>query len=208
MRSFPGRNRGPYWADDVRGRAVLLHACCAPDATIVLEWWKPVVERLAVYFYNPNIYPPDEYSRRLEAMRVVAAHWEIELVEGQYEKDARRFEEAFAPFAGEPEGGKRCSLCFEIRLQEAARMACERGCEGLATTLTVSPQKNHRLINALGTRVAADLGVGYVPTNFKKRDGFKRCAEFSRALGIYRQNYCGCRYSLAGMSGKAQRTAR
>jgi len=182
----------------VQGRSVLLHACCAPDCTTVLEWWKPLVERLAVYFYNPNVYPPEEYARRLEDMRVVAKRWSVELVEGVYEADVPSFDSAFAPYADEPEGGKRCGVCFELRLHASAKKAQELGYDAFATTLTISPHKSHGLVNATGARAAAEFGVDYIPTNFKRREGFKRSVELSRKLRLYRQKYCGCRYSLPG----------
>jgi len=197
-----GKKKEPFPVRDVRGRSVLLHACCAPDSTAVLDWWKPLVKRIAVYFYNPNIYPPDEYERRLEAMRTVSRRWAVELVEGEYEADVPGFDSAFEPYAAEPEGGKRCAVCFELRLRAAARKAHELGLESFATTLTISPHKNHRLINALGARAGAEFGVDYIPTNFKRREGFKRSVELSRELGLYRQSYCGCKYSLPERAGK------
>lgn len=191
-----GKKNEPFSVRDVRGRSVLLHACCAPDSTAVLDWWKPLVKRLAVLFYNPNVYPPDEYERRLEAMRIVSRRWAVELIEDEYEADAPAFNSAFEPYALEAEGGKRCAVCFELRLRATAQKTQELGFDSFATTLTISPHKNHRLINALGTRAGAEFGVDYVPTNFKRQEGFKRSVELSRELGLYRQRYCGCRYSL------------
>jgi predicted adenine nucleotide alpha hydrolase (AANH) superfamily ATPase len=186
----------PFSRREVQGRSVLLHACCAPDCTTVLEWWKPLVKRLAVYFYNPNVFPPEEYERRLDTMRVVAKRWTVELIEGAYEADVPSFDSAFRPYAGEPEGGERCGVCFELRLRACAQKTSELGYDAFATTLTISPHKNHGLINAIGARVGAEFGVDYIPTNFKRREGFKRSVEISRRLKLYRQKYCGCRYSL------------
>ena len=191
-----GKKNEPFSARDVQGRSVLLHACCAPDSTAVLDWWKPLVKRLAVHFYNPNVYPPEEYMRRLEAMHAVSQRWAVELVEGGYETDAPAFNSAFEPHALEAEGGKRCAVCFELRLRAAAQKTHELGFDSFATTLTISPHKSPRLINALGAGAGAEFGVDYVPTNFKRREGFKRSVELSRELGLYRQRYCGCRYSI------------
>jgi len=186
----------PFSARDVRGRSVLIHACCAPDSTAVLDWWKPLVKRLAVYFYNPNVYPSEEYKRRLKAMRIVSQRWVVELVEGEYETDAPAFNSAFEPYVLEAEGGKRCAVCFELRLRAAAQKTHELGFDSFATTLTISPHKSHRLINALGTCAGAEFGVDYIPTNFKRREGFKHSVKLSRELGLYRQTHCGCRYSI------------
>lgn len=191
-----GKKNEPFSARDVRGRSVLIHACCAPDSTAVLDGWKPLVKRLAVYFHNPNVYPPEEYERRLEAMRIVSRRWAVELVEGEYETDAPAFNSAFEPYGLEAEGGKRCAVCFELRLRAAAQKTHELGFDSFATTLTISPHKNHRLINALGAQAGAEFGVDYIPTNFKRREGFKRSVELSGELGLYRQRYCGCRYSI------------
>ena len=188
----------PFSVREVRGRTVLIHACCAPDSTAVLEWWKPLAKRLAVYFYNPNVYPAKEYQRRLDAMRAVARRWTVDLVEGEYEADAPAFSSAFEPYAMEAEGGKRCATCFELRLRATARKAHELGLDTFATTLTISPHKNHSLINALGAQAGAEFGVDYIPTNFKRMEGYKRSVEHSRKLGLYRQRYCGCRYSMPG----------
>jgi predicted adenine nucleotide alpha hydrolase (AANH) superfamily ATPase len=175
---------------------VLIHACCAPDSTVVLDWWKPLVKRLAVYFYNPNVYPLEEYERRLDAMRKVAERWAVELIEGEYKADAQVFNNAFGPYALEAEGGNRCAVCFEMRLRAAAQKTYKLGFDSFATTLTISPHKNCSLINALGVQAGAEFGVDYIPTNFKRREGFKRSVELSRKLGLYRQRYCGCRYSM------------
>jgi predicted adenine nucleotide alpha hydrolase (AANH) superfamily ATPase len=197
MQRLREKNR-PFVAREVRGRSVLIHACCAPDSTAVLDWWKPLVKRLAVYFYNPNVYPPKEYERRLDAMRKVAERWAVEIVKGEYETDAPAFNTALEPYALEAEGGKRCAVCFELRLRATAQKTHELGFDSFATTLTISPHKNHSLINALGAQAGAEFGVDYIPTNFKRQEGFKRSVKLSRELGLYRQRYCGCRYSMPG----------
>jgi predicted adenine nucleotide alpha hydrolase (AANH) superfamily ATPase len=180
---------------DVRGKAILLHACCAPDATAALEYWKPLASRIVVFFFNPNIHPEQEYALRLEAMKQVARHYGVELVAACTEEELAECDDVLSAFADEKEGGQRCEECYSLRLRRTARMAQEMDMDAFATTLTISPHKNHNLINALGMKAAAECGVDYIPTNFKKGEGFKRSVDISRELRIYRQHYCGCRWS-------------
>lgn len=193
-RRHPQRKRLAFDERDVSGKRVLLHACCAPDSTVALEAWKPIASGIAVYFYNPNIHPEQESALRLDAMRKVAAHYRVPMVPLQ-EEDSAGCESALSVYADAQEGGVRCAKCFSLRLIECARMAQELDMDLFATTLTISPRKDHRLVNALGMEAGAEFGVDYIPTNFKKDDGFKRSVELSRELGIYRQRYCGCRWS-------------
>jgi len=183
--------------DDVAGRSVLLHVCCGPDATVPLRLLLPLAKKVVAYFHNPNVHPPEEYARRLAAMRQVAGHYRCDLVEGDY-GEAPRYAALLGMHAGEPEGGERCELCYMMRLESAAQKAAELGLDCFATTLTISPHKNHGLINSLGAAAAARWGVDYVPTNFKKRDGFKESVKLSGEMGLYRQRYCGCAWSRSG----------
>jgi predicted adenine nucleotide alpha hydrolase (AANH) superfamily ATPase len=179
---------------DVAGRSVLLHVCCAPDATVPLQLLMPLAKKVVAYFHNPNVYPPEEYARRLGAMRTVASEYGCELVEGDY-GEAPKYATLFSMYAAEPEGGERCHLCYAMRLESSARMAADLGLDCFATTLTISPHKNHRTINSLGEAAAGRWGVGYVASNFKKREGFKESVRLANELGLYRQNYCGCAWS-------------
>lgn len=169
---------------------VLLHACCGPCAAGAVER----LERPVLFFYNPNVHPAEEYLRRLEAARELARRLGLELIEGPYEPE--RWWEAVRGLEGEPEGGRRCAVCFELRLRRTALLARQGGFEAFTTTLTVSPHKDARVIHAIGRRLAEEVGVRFLAEDFKKRDGFKRSCEISRAYGLYRQRYCGCALSL------------
>lgn len=182
---------------DVAGRSVLLHVCCAPDATVPLRLLTPLAARVVAYFHNPNVYPPEEYARRLAAMRKVAAAYNCELVEGDY-GEAARYATLLSMYANDPEGGERCALCYAMRLDSTAQMAAQLGLDCFATTLTISPHKNHRTVNSLGAVAAGKWGVDYAPSNFKKREGFKESVKLAEALGLYRQSYCGCAWSQRG----------
>jgi len=172
---------------------LLLHVCCGPCATAVIE---RVVSRFEVvcFWYNPNIEPTAEYERRLAGMCTVAQAMEVPLVEGQ--RDIEGWREAIAGWEDEPEGGRRCPICFEYRLRKAAEYARVRDMDYLATTLTVSPHQYPVLINSLGKCLAETAGVKFVAEIWRKEGGFQRSVELSKQLNLYRQDYCGCIYSL------------
>jgi predicted adenine nucleotide alpha hydrolase (AANH) superfamily ATPase len=177
---------------DRQKRKILLHACCAPDAAVV-------VERLAndfdvsVVFYNPNIHPQEEYRLRLEEMRLVAECMGAGLVESDYDVD--RWFELTRGLEHEPEKGKRCDVCFEMRLRQTAQTAVHKGFDLFGTVLTVSPHKDAGKINEIGRRLGNEIGVEFLEADFKKKDGFKRSIELSRQFDLYRQDYCGCIHS-------------
>ena len=173
--------------------SILLHICCGPCATVVIERLTGGHD-LTGFFYNPNIFPAGEYDRRLEAARVVCADAGIPLVEGAY--DPERFDDAVRGLENEPENGARCPVCYRLRLVETARVAAERGFDRIASTLTTGPRKPAAVINPIGESAAADALIAFHPGDWKKLDGFRQSCERSRELGIYRQHYCGCRYSL------------
>jgi predicted adenine nucleotide alpha hydrolase (AANH) superfamily ATPase len=172
-------------------KRLLLHVCCGPCSTHVINELKGEF-KLTLLFYNPNVYPEAEYLRRLEAAKQVAKDVGVMLVEGNY--DSIGWENYVAGHENEQEGGKRCELCYEFRLRKTAEMA--KGFEMFATTLTVSPHKNASKINEVGRRIENELGVKFLLADFKKRDGFLKSVELSKKCGIYRQNYCGCRFSF------------
>ncbi len=176
---------------------LLLHCCCAPDATAVYERLARDYE-VVCYWYNPNIQPAEEFHKRLAAMRQLAEIVGMELVIDESGED--EWAEAVRGLEDEPEGGRRCDVCFAIRLQKAAQKAKELGCEYFASTLTVSPHKPAVKINPCGEAAAdatADAtGVEFLGDDFRKQDGFKRSVELSKKYGLYRQNYCGCVYSI------------
>ncbi len=172
---------------------LLLHVCCGPCATAVIE---RVVSHFEVvcYWYNPNIEPSAEYERRLASMHTVAEAMAVPLVEGP--RDTEGWREAVAGWENEPEGGRRCPICFEYRLCRAAEYAQAQDIDYLATTLTISPHKNAQLINSLGERIAEAAGIKFLAKVWRKEGGFQRSVQLSHQLNLYRQDYCGCRYSI------------
>ena len=172
---------------------LLLHSCCGPCSSYVLEYLTRYFDVLLSY-YNPNIQPLAEYDLRLEnQLKVIERIPGVTLAECSY--DGRAYDEAARGLEAEPEGGARCTECFRLRLDFAAREAKRLGCGYFATTLTVSPHKDAQRINAIGEELAGKYGVKWLPSDFKKRDGYKRSIELSREFGLYRQDYCGCLYS-------------
>ena len=172
---------------------LLLHSCCGPCSSYVLEYLTRYFEVFLSY-YNPNIQPRAEYDLRLEnQLKVLERMPGVTLVPCGY--DGGAYDEAVRGLEDEPEGGARCTECFKLRLDFAARGAKRLGCDYFATTLTVSPHKDAQRINAIGEALAGKYGVKWLPGDFKKRDGYKRSIELSREFGLYRQDYCGCLYS-------------
>ncbi len=175
---------------------LLLHACCAPCSSYVLEALSGYFE-LTVFYFNPNISPEEEYRKRAGELRRLTGCMDeakdIKLIVGEYSGEL--FEKAVKGLENEPEGGSRCEACFRLRLREAARVAAENGFEYFTTTLTISPHKNAPLLNEIGYGLAREYGVQWFPSDFKKKGGFKRSIELSEKYGLYRQDYCGCIYS-------------
>ncbi|MCF4150819.1 epoxyqueuosine reductase QueH [Dethiosulfovibrio sp. F2B] len=175
-------------------KRILLHICCGPDATV--PWPELALEGFDVtgFFYGGNIHPAGEYTRRLEAVEAVARSNSGNLAPCRYLTDP--WFEAVRGLEGEPEGGRRCSVCFRVQLKAAAEAASELGIDRLTTTLTISPHKDPELINSIGREEADRLGLLWEDRVWRKRDGFLRSVRESRRLGVYRQNYCGCIYSM------------
>lgn len=175
---------------------LLLHSCCAPCSSYCLEYLSEYFE-ITIFYFNPNIYPPEEYQKRVEEQRRLAcelpARYPIHVIEGAY--DPKKFYEAVRGKEHIREGGERCFACFTLRLSEAARVAKEGGFDFFTTTLTISPLKNAAKINEIGALCAAEEGTVWLPTDFKKKEGYKRSIELSREYGLYRQDYCGCVFS-------------
>lgn len=174
--------------------SVLLHCCCAPCATSVTERVIKTIKPV-LYYYNPNIYPEAEYLKRLSELEKLARHFSLELISEPY--DENEFLGAIAGFENEKEGGARCPVCFRVRLEKTAARAKREGLAAFCTTLTVSPHKNAAIVNAIGEEVAAARNILWIPSDFKKRNGYLRSCQMCRELDIYRQNYCGCRFSIA-----------
>ena len=172
---------------------LLLHACCGPCATVTLERLRPRYA-VTVLWYNPNLYPAAEEARRREAVQAVAAESGVEVLAPEAAEG--EWLAAVAGLEGEPEGGRRCTECFRLRLARTAELAASAGYTHFATTLSVGPQKKWEQILAIGQEAAAAAGVAFVAECFREAGGFARSVELSKELELYRQNYCGCRYSL------------
>lgn len=179
-----------------RRPTLLLHACCAPCSSYVLEYLSRYF-RITLFYYNPNISPESEYRYRVSEVKRLVAEMlpdsDVTVVEGRY--DPERFIQAVRGLEGEPEGGKRCRVCFRLRLEEAARQAQNLGCEFFTTTLSISPLKNAKALNEIGEELAPIYQTRYLVSDFKKREGYKRSIQLSAEYQLYRQDYCGCIYS-------------
>ncbi len=180
-----------------RRPALLLHSCCGPCSSAVLERLREHF-RVTVLYYNPNIEPEEEYlHRKAEQQRLLEAlGGDTGWLACEYGHEA--FEAFAASMADEPEGGKRCLACFALRLNRTAELAKAHGFEYFTTTLSVSPHKNAENVNRAGEEAARRSGVKYLYADFKKRNGYLRSLQLSEAYGLYRQNYCGCLYSKDG----------
>lgn len=195
---------------------LLLHSCCAPCSSYCMEYLREYFQ-LTVFYYNPNITEKEEYRKRVqEEIRLIEIYnrqaaerraaeeqadgkpetgkpLKIEIIEGDYEPE--RFLEMAKDLENCAEGGERCFRCYELRLRKTVKLAKERNFDYFTTTLTISPLKNAAKLNEIGERLAEEYGVRWLPSDFKKRDGYKRSIELSKEYGLYRQNYCGCVYS-------------
>ena len=176
---------------------VLLHSCCGPCSSAVLEYITQYFD-VTLLWYNPNLYPKEEFDRRFrtqveliekmglaDKVNILAEPWKSE----DYYRRVKGLE-------NEPEGGKRCAECFRLRLLETARLAKHYGYDYFCTTLTLSRHKDAVLINTIGEEIAGAVGVSWLPSDFKKRNGENRSIELSEQYGLYRQLYCGCEFSL------------
>ena len=148
---------------------------------------------VVVYFYNPNIYPVEEYEKRLDAQRTLCAHFGCELIVGEYEPEI--YYESVKGYENEPEKGARCDKCFELRLKKSAEMAKTLGIEEFTTSIVISPHKNYEKLTAIGQSIAQDFDLNYLAENFRKQDGFLKTNQISKSLNLYRQNYCGCKFA-------------
>lgn len=172
---------------------LLLHVCCGPCGTAVLERLSRDYS-VTAYWFNPNIQPAEEYTLRLEATMKVAAEFAVAMpIE---EGGETEFAALSAGLEDLPEGGERCLRCYELRLRRAMQYARDNGFSHVACTLSISPHKSAEQINAVGLRLAEEFGLQFVAEDFKQQGGFSRSVELSRVLGIYRQKYCGCLYSI------------
>ncbi len=176
--------------------SLLLHSCCAPCSSYCLEYLSRYF-KITVLYYNPNLFPAGEYERRVsEQKKLVSAlptKYPVTLVEMKGEPE--EFYSAVKGLEHIREGGERCFACFKLRLERAARYAKENGFDFFTTTLTISPLKNAQKLNEIGEAAGVKFGVRHLPSDFKKKDGYKRSVELSKVYGLYRQDYCGCVFS-------------
>ena len=174
---------------------LLLHVCCAPCASVTLERLCAHFD-VTVYYCNQNIWPEGEYERRYEQLPklIEGLKLPVKLERGEYAPEM--FEALARGMENLPEGGSRCELCFRMRLGAAAEKAAAEGYEYFTSSLSVGPMKSVKLINAVGEELAEEYSVKFLPSDFRKKDGYKRSLDISKQLGLYRQNYCGCRFSV------------
>lgn len=207
---------------DTHHKKLLIHSCCAPCSSYVLEYLRQYFD-ITVLYYNPNITEPEEYTKRvaeqkrlIDMMNVYKSDGmeetsempdsmtdalggqtygtaDIQFIEGTYEPDA--FFRIAKGLEQCPEGGERCFRCYELRLREAAEIAKAGGFDYFTTTLTISPLKNAAKLNEIGSRIGEEQGIAFLPSDFKKKNGYKRSVELSEQYDLYRQDYCGCIYS-------------
>ena len=178
--------------------SLFLHSCCAPCSSYVLEYLSKYFN-ITVFYYNPNIYPEEEYHKRVHEITRLVNSMEFEhpvkLIEGHY--DPQEFFQMAKGLEDLPEGGERCFKCYRLRMEEAAKLAEEGGYDYFTTTLSISPHKNAQVLNELGKEISDAFGVPYLYSDFKKKNGFKCSTELSKEYNLYRQDYCGCVFSKA-----------
>lgn len=173
--------------------SLVLHSCCGPCSSYVLEYLTEYFD-ITVFYYNPNIYPEEEYYKRAATQKQLIDAMpfknKVELIVP--ELDASEYYSAVKGLEKEREGGLRCSACFDLRLSKTAEKAKKLGADYFCTTLTVSPHKNSQIINAIAGKISEKTGVPYLFSDFKKKEGYKRSIELSKQYGLYRQDWCGC----------------
>lgn len=188
--------------DDLESRgetpSLLLHACCAPCSSYVLEYLSRYF-KISILYYNPNIFPETEYEKRKSELSRLISQMPLKnpvtLLPCEYDNSV--FAEITRGLEDVPEGGERCMRCFRLRLEKAAETARKLGFDYFTTTLSISPLKNAEALNSIGEEAGRKAGVRHLPADFKKKDGYKRSLILSQEYSLYRQNYCGCVYSKA-----------
>jgi predicted adenine nucleotide alpha hydrolase (AANH) superfamily ATPase len=180
-------------------RRLLLHVCCGPCATHSIQDLQEELYDVTLFFSNSNIQPETEYYKRLNSLKVYVDRIKIPLIIDSYNPD--EWFELIRGYEANPEGGARCQICIKTRLEKTAQYAKFHGFEGFTTTLTISPHKNFQLINELGEKLGKEYNIQFLPKNFKKKDGFQKSIAMSKEHQLYRQNYCGCRFSMKKQNG-------
>jgi len=172
---------------------LLLHICCVGCGIYVSQILKQDY-KVILFFYNPNIWPEEEYKKRITEAEKIAKQFNLELIKGEYEHD--KWLKEVRGHEADPERGERCLICYKFRLKAVAEMAQKLNCDYLTTTLTTSPHKNAAAINEIGQELAIENDLKFLSQDFKKQDGFKKSAALAKELKLYRQNYCGCEFSV------------
>lgn len=177
--------------------SLILHSCCAPCSSYVIEYLSDFFN-ITVFYYNPNLYPDEEYAKRSQEQKKLIENIKtknkVSFLQGDFEKD--EFYALCKGLENEPECGLRCLKCYELRLSKTAKKAQFLNADYFATTLTISPMKRASDINNIGEKISKNLGIKYLASDFKKKNGYKRSTELSNEYGIYRQDYCGCIFSV------------
>ena len=176
---------------------ILLHSCCAPCSSQVITLLTEYFD-ITILYYNPNIYPKDEYIKRKEEqiklINEIKHKNKIDIIDCDYENNI--YENTIKGLENEPEGGKRCQQCFILRLEKTAQIAKKLNYNYFSTTLTVSPHKNSTIINNIGYELEKKYNIKWLPSDYKKEEGYKKSIELSKKYNLYRQDYCGCKYSI------------
>ncbi len=174
-------------------KKLFLHSCCGPCSTVCIERLINDYD-VTVFYYNPNIYPFEEYEKRKEEQKKVCKHFNVPVIDGDYNEE--KWLEFVKGLENEKEGGSRCEKCFFYRLEETCKKAKELNFDIFGTTLTVSPHKSTPIINKVGNELSVKYDFPYLEASFKKQDGYLRSINLSKEMNLYRQNYCGCRFSV------------
>ena len=178
------------------GKTLLLHSCCAPCSSYVLEYLSNYF-KITVYYYNPNISPYEEYLKRKEEqirlINTMKTKYKVDIIDADYDNDV--YEEKIKGLENEPERGIRCHICYRLRLEKTCIKAKELSFDFFGTTLTLSPYKDSNVLNKIGEELMKEYNINYLFSDFKKRNGYKRSIELSKIYNLYRQDYCGCIYS-------------
>ena len=173
---------------------ILFHACCGICSSYPIVNLREIGYEPLVYFYNPNIYPIEEYELRLDAQRKLCEYHKCELIIEEYNQE--EFFSSVIGFENEPERGKRCDICFKLRLEKTAKKAKELNINTFSTSIVISPHKDFKKLTEIGENIAKEYDLNYLAVDFKKKDGFLKTNKIANSLELYRQNYCGCKFSM------------
>lgn len=175
-------------------KKIVIHTCCAICSGYPLSYLKDMGYQVIAYFYNPNIFPQEEYQKRLDAERTLCRHFGVELKEAEY--NPQEYYDFVKGFENEPEKGARCDKCFELRLLKTAEYAKSVNADEFTTSIVISPHKNFQKLTEIGMEISDRTGIKYTAIDFKKKDGFLKTNKIAKELNLYRQNYCGCKFAL------------